>query len=139
MNTTRDSTNPSTLLSRILIFANPPGPFHIITLSMFAFLSFSRLGLWVFDLTTQEITQTRIPEDTRSAFAGTEMSFVSLFELAQWIVAAVWSRPDQFRWLALMSFGAVTCASVMYAYWVRRQRGHLMHLARLGKKCWGGK
>ncbi len=97
------------------------------TFTMFFFLSFSRPGLWVFDLTTQEITQTGVPTAQRSSFAGIEMAFVSLFELTQWIVAAILNKPEQFRWIALGSFAAVGCSSVTYSVWVRQQRGHMVH------------
>ena len=107
----------------------------IVILIMFLFLSLSRLGLWIFDLTTQEITQTRVPSSQRASFAGTEMSFVSLFELTQWIVSAILSRPQDFKWLALGSLGAVACSSAMYAAWVRIQRGHLTHWDAVGKHC----
>ena len=94
---------------------------------LFAFLSISRLGLWIFDLTTQELSQIRMPPQTRSSFAGTEMAFVSLFELTQWVVAAFWSRPDEFRGLATGSLCAVGVSAAAYAGWVRRRRGHLVH------------
>jgi len=94
---------------------------------MFFSLSFSRLGLWVFDMTTQEITQTGVPPAQRSSFAWTEMAFVSLIELTQWIVAAILNKPERFRWISLGRFAAVGCSSVAYTVWVRPQRGHLVH------------
>jgi len=95
---------------------------------LFTFLSLSRLGLWTFDLTTTETTQLLVPASTRSSFGGTEQSLVAFFELLQWVAAAVWSRPDQFPWLALGSLGAVAVSAGMYASWVRGKRGHLVHL-----------
>lgn len=105
----------------------------IATVSMFSFLSLSRLGLWVFDITTQELTQIYVAPQTLASFAGTEMSFVSLFELSQWILAAIISRPNQFGWLALISLGAVACSTGMYALWVMKHRGHLVHWERIGR------
>ncbi|MCJ1399804.1 hypothetical protein MMC11_003007 [Xylographa trunciseda] len=133
------SADNSDLLSRILALASPFTSRPLAAIVMFAFLSLSRLGLWVFDLTTQEITQTEVQHDRRSSFAGTEMAFVSLFELSQWVLAAIVSRPEQFHWLALGSFTAVLCSTCMYAWWVRRQRGHLTHWDRLGKGCYSAK
>lgn len=94
-------------------------------------LSFSRLGLWVFDLTTQEITQTHVPPSQRSSFAGTETALSSFFELCQWMAAAVLSDPRDFRWLAWGSLGAVGVSLVISARWVRRRRGHLVHWDRI--------
>ena len=125
---------PAGLLSRIVALASPTNP-TFAALSLFTFLSLSRLGLWTFDLTTQELTQTRVPLQTRSSFAGTEMSFVSVFELAHWVAAAIFSRPEDFRWLAVGSLGAVGMSTCMYAFWVRQQRGHLMHWESIGKGC----
>ncbi|KAL9108614.1 MAG: hypothetical protein Q9187_008269, partial [Circinaria calcarea] len=71
------SQPPSTLLSRVTPSQSSP----LLSLLLFSTLCLSRLGLWTFDLTTQELTQTRVPPSGRSSFAGVEMSFVSLFEL----------------------------------------------------------
>ncbi|KAA6409009.1 MAG: hypothetical protein FRX48_07353 [Lasallia pustulata] len=128
---------PMGLLSRIVALATPHNP-TVAAVSLFTFLSLSRLGLWTFDLTTQELTQIRIPAQTRSSFAGTEMAFVSVFELAHWVAAAILSRPEDFRWLAVGSLGAVGLSTCTYAFWVRQQRGHLMHWGRM-KGCGCGK
>ena len=97
-------------------------------LLIFIPLTLSRLGLWIFDLSVQEITQTLVPASKRSSFAGTEMGFVSLFELLQWVAAAlVSSSNERFKWLAFTSFGAVAVSSGLFAGWVRRRRGHLLH------------
>ncbi|MCJ1286286.1 hypothetical protein MMC26_005631 [Xylographa opegraphella] len=127
------------ILSRFLPLASPFASRLFPAVVMFTFLSLSRLGLWVFDLTTQEITQTGVQSRIRSSFAGIEMAFVSFFELSQWLLAAVVSRPEQFHWLALGSLGAVLCSTCMYACWVRGQRGHLTHWDRLGQACYRAK
>lgn len=134
------SPSPSTL--KLLAFPTPtaattaaatgfPLPLPVLTTILFLSLSLTRLGLWTFDLTTQELTQTRVAPSQRSSFAGTEMSFVAVFELAHWVLAAVFARPEQFRYLAGMSLGAVGAAAGLYAGWVRGRRGHLLHWERL--------
>ncbi|MCJ1341506.1 hypothetical protein MMC09_006802 [Bachmanniomyces sp. S44760] len=133
----QQSTNPANVLSRFLsqrfprFFASLSMPI----LTLFTFLSFSRLGLWLFDLTTTELTQTLVSPGSRSSFAGTEMSFVNVFELGQWVLAAVFSNPEDFIWLAGGSICAVGIAAGMYALWVRRRRGHLMHWEKVGAGC----
>jgi len=82
------------------------------------FLSISRAGLWCYDLTTQELTQTLVPKPHLSSFAGTQESFQSMFELTHWIVTAVYGNVRQFRWLALGSLGAVGAAAGSYGAWV---------------------
>ncbi|KAI8961736.1 Ferroporti-1 [Daldinia sp. FL1419] len=98
---------------------------------LFSFLAFSRLGVWVFDLTTQQLTQTLVPEHQRSSFAGTENSVVNIFELLGAGAAIAFPRTEQYRWLALASLVSVLISWVMYAGWVRRQRGHLIHWEKL--------
>lgn len=124
--------SPMNLISHITKNISPASSTSIATVSMFAFLCFSRLGLWVFDITTQEITQTYVAPKTLASFAGTEMSFVSLFELSQWIMAAIIPRPEHFWWLALVSLVAVACSTAMYSFWVMRHRGHLVHWGIIG-------
>ncbi|OTA54297.1 hypothetical protein K449DRAFT_297607, partial [Hypoxylon sp. EC38] len=94
---------------------------------LFSFLAFSRLGVWVFDLTTQQLTQTLVPQNQRSSFAGTENSVVNIFELLGAGTAIAFPRTDQYKWLATASLMSVVISWVMYAGWVRQQRGHLVH------------
>ncbi|PMD17489.1 hypothetical protein NA56DRAFT_605825 [Hyaloscypha hepaticicola] len=120
------------LVSRILgsITSQP-----LLAFVLFFFLSLSRLGLWIYDLTTQQLTQTMTSPSQRSSFTGVEYSFVSMFELGQHIVAIVLHRPEQFKWIALMSWAAVAISTLIYAGWVWRMRGHLVHWERLSKSC----
>ncbi len=105
----RPSSNLNTLnvISRFISpnFSNGSG---IASFSMFFLLCVSRMGVWVFDIATQEISHTCVQPETIASFARTGMSFVSLFELTQWVFEAIISRPEQFVWLALISLGAVT-------------------------------
>lgn len=79
-----------------------------------------------------------VPPSSRSSFAGVENSFVSFFELNQHVATIVLSRPEQFRYLALGSWGAVAVSTCLYAGWVKRERGHLVHWEVLGRACGGG-
>ncbi|KAI1503228.1 Ferroportin1-domain-containing protein [Biscogniauxia marginata] len=100
---------------------------------LFSFLAFSRLGVWVFDLTTQQLTQTLVAPHQRSSFAGVENSVVNVFELLGAGAAIAFPQTEQYRWLALASFVAVVISWLMYAGWVRGQRGHLVHWEKLGR------
>ena len=93
------------------------------TLTLFTFLSLSRVGHWTFDLMVQEISQVEIPAAHRSTFAGTEQSFRSLFELCHWGATVVWSQPSQFRWLALGSWGVLGLAVGVFWVWSLRVPG----------------
>ncbi|CAD6447183.1 4ec8d017-a799-404d-8a27-b26c25b000c8 [Sclerotinia trifoliorum] len=126
-----------TLLPRIIPSTNS----ILLPLLLFTTLSFSRLGLWIFDLTTQQLTQTLVTPTQRSSFTGCEYSLVAFFELGNNVMAMVWSRPEQFKWVALVSLAAVGLSAVIYAGWVRSVRGHLVHwerVCRCTKKCGRG-
>ncbi|KAH0542702.1 hypothetical protein FGG08_002937 [Glutinoglossum americanum] len=94
------------------------------TLALFSFLSFSLLCRWIYNLTTQQLTQTRVPTPQRASFGGTEMSIVSSVSLVHWISAVVWHAQSDFKWLALGSFIAVGGSAWMYSAWVRGQMRH---------------
>jgi len=122
----------SPLISRFLV-SQPPH--NLPAFILFFFLSMSRLGLWIFDLTTQQLTQTMALPSHRSSFTGVEYSFISLFELGQNILTVVLHRPEQFKWIALVSWAAVAISTFAYAGWVWKMRGHLVHWDRIGEKC----
>ncbi|KAI1172398.1 Ferroportin1-domain-containing protein [Nemania sp. FL0916] len=104
-------------------------PTHSILL--FAFLSFSRLGVWIYDLTTQQLTQTFVPATQRSRFAGVEASVVNVFEVLGAGAAIAFPDVAQFRYLALASLAAVGVSWALYAAWVRERRAHLVHWGKL--------
>ncbi|KAI0009097.1 Ferroporti-1 [Xylariaceae sp. FL0662B] len=100
---------------------------------LFSFLAFSRFGVWIFDLTTQQLTQTLVVEHQRSNFAGVENSVVNIFELLGAGSAIAFPHTEQYKWLALASGVSVIISWIMYAGWVRGQRGHLVHWEKLSQ------
>ncbi|KAI1386972.1 Ferroporti-1 [Hypoxylon trugodes] len=128
----RDETEFLTAVSRRIIGeqASPNIGWSVV---LFSFLACSRLGVWVFDLTTQQLTQTLVPAHQRSSFAGTEASVVNVFELLGAGAAIAFPRTDQYRWLALASLITVVISWIMYAAWVRHRRGHLVHWEKLAQ------
>ncbi|KAK2782428.1 hypothetical protein FQN53_009766 [Emmonsiellopsis sp. PD_33] len=90
----------------------------------------SRVGLWGFDLCAQIIIQEEVSPPTRGTFSSIESSFQNTFELASFAATMVFSRPDQFRYPVLMSCGAIYVAGALYAAFVRRRRGHLLHFSK---------
>jgi iron-regulated transporter 1 len=138
--------SPTTSTPNITFSSLPSLPLPLLTLTLFTFLSLSRLGLWIYDLTTQQLTQTLVPPTQRSSFTSIEYSFSSFFELLQNIAAMILASPEQFKFLALLSLGAVAISTVSYAGWVWWVRGHLVHWERVGvcgheckgrRKRWG--
>ncbi|KAH8705396.1 hypothetical protein BGW36DRAFT_12718 [Talaromyces proteolyticus] len=95
----------------------------------------SRVGLWGFDLNVQYLVQEETTPNQRAQFSSTEMAVQSIFELLSFTSTIVFSRPDQFKYPVLISYGAIGTAAVLYAAYVRKVRGHLVHVSR----CLGGK
>lgn len=58
-----------------------------------------------------------------------------MFELAQHGVSIILHRPDQFKWIALISFISVITSTTAYARWVWKMRGHLVHWEKIGEVC----
>lgn len=107
----------------------------VLAFMLFFFLSISRLGVWIYDLTTQQLTQTMVRLVQRSSFTGVEYSFVSLFELAQFVITIVLHKPEQVKWIAAMGWIAVLVSIIAYAGWLWKMRGHLVHWKHFQKGC----
>lgn len=93
-------------------------------------VALSRIGLWGFDLCAQNIIQDEVEDDHRGTFSAVEASFQNLFEILSYVTTIIFSRPDQFQWPVVISVGAVYTAGGLYAYFLRKRRGHLFHAPR---------
>lgn len=87
----------------------------------------SRVGLWCFDLTAQLLIQNSVSSQERGQFSSTEASLQNFFELCTFAVTIIWSKPQDFKWPATISLGAMFAAMTVYARFVRLERGHLLH------------
>jgi solute carrier family 40 (iron-regulated transporter), member 1 len=110
----------------------------------------SRIGLWGFDLSAQIIVQevrschpipchhlltksTHLQEveaDLRGSFSSQEFAFQNIFEMLAFASTVVFAKPEQFKYPATISAGAVGLAGILYAAFVRMRRGHLVHLSK---------
>ncbi|KAK5686654.1 hypothetical protein LTS10_002777 [Elasticomyces elasticus] len=90
-------------------------------------VALSRLGLWGFDLSAQFLIQDEVAEPDRGRFSTQESALQNLGEMVAFGSTIVFSKPDHFRYPAVMSAGAVGLAAVLYAVFVRGRRGHLVH------------
>ncbi|EIN12945.1 hypothetical protein PUNSTDRAFT_82439 [Punctularia strigosozonata HHB-11173 SS5] len=90
---------------------------------------FSRVGLWGFDLCVQIIVQEEVEPEARGSFSSVEASFQNMAELLSYALTAVFSRPSQFHIPTFVSAGVVLLAASLYAAFVRRRRGHLIHVS----------
>ncbi|KAF4628702.1 hypothetical protein G7Y89_g9454 [Cudoniella acicularis] len=111
---------PVVLILFILSPANTSSsPHTLLTLLFFASLSLSRIGHYANLLMVQELGQVEIPLHQRSTFAGTEQSFKSACELCHWAATVLWSKPEDFRWLALGSLLVTGTSAGVFGAWVR--------------------
>lgn len=68
-----------------------------------------------------------VEDDQRGTFSSVEASFQNLFEMLSYATTIVFSRPDQFQYPVIISVAAVYTAGGLYAYFLRKRRGHLFH------------
>ena len=64
----------------------------------------------------------------RGSFSSTEASFQNAFELLSYVSTIIWSHPNQFRYPVLLSVVAVHVAAFLFGKFLRRRRGHLVHV-----------
>jgi solute carrier family 40 (iron-regulated transporter), member 1 len=112
----------------------------------------SRLGLWGFDLSVQDIVQEvsipggyskhrvtkrrrqNAPSDTRGEFSASEAALQNFFELLSFASTIAFPRPDQFHIAILISLGALVSSASLFAGYVRKERGHLIHASQCFKR-----
>jgi len=99
----------------------------------------SRVGLWSFDLTAQLLVQNSVDASQRGSYSATESSLQNFFELCAFAMTIIWSRPEEFRYPATISLGAVYVAAACYARFVRVERGHLLHMPSCCESVYGYK
>ncbi|KAF5666201.1 ferroportin [Fusarium heterosporum] len=107
----------------------------------------SRIGLWGVDLSAQVIIQEVSPDDSmrkkltyviylmqeveaenRGAFSAVEASWQNLFEMCSYTSTIIFSSPSQFHKPTTISITAVFLAWALYSSFVKKRRGHLVHL-----------
>jgi iron-regulated transporter 1 len=102
----------------------------VVTLTLVAMVILSRTGLWGFDLSAQLIVQDEVESDVRGTFSSLEASCQNLFEMLAFLSTIIFPRPEQFKIPAAISAGAVATAALLFTYFVRKRRGHLLHASR---------
>lgn len=63
----------------------------------------------------------------RGSFSATEASFQNLFELMGYATTLIFFKPEQLTVPVAISVGSIALAGAVYAAWVRKERGHLVH------------
>lgn len=105
------------------------------SIMLFGGIAISRIGLWSFDLCQLKVLQLATEHHPRrNRLAALQIALQNLFDLAKYVVTLVAASPAQFKWTALVSYGAVIAGAIAYVCFLRAMRGHLVHLGWLKKK-----
>jgi iron-regulated transporter 1 len=98
---------------------------------LFGGMSVSRIGLWVFDIAETILLQQMVDNSQIGSISGWQHSLCNVFDLSQYVLTAVISNPKDFIIPAGVSLCAVIAASISYTYFVKQERGHLLHIKKL--------
>lgn len=102
------------------------GPFML-----FGGMSLSRIGLWVFDIAETLLLQQYVDNSQIGSVSGWQHSLCNVFDLLQYVLTAIVSDPKDFSIPAFISLLAVVGATISYTFFVKRERGHLIHLKKI--------
>merc|ERR1712002_72038 len=91
----------------------------------------ARFGLWVVDLTINQLLQEKVAEDVRGVVNGVQDSLNNTLDLLKCILVIILPSQQTFALLIFASFISVSFGWLMYALYSRSQRGHLFHFSRL--------
>jgi len=64
----------------------------------------------------------------RAEFSTMEAAAQAVFDILQYLSTIIFTRPEMFKIPVLMSCGSVWTALIIYSWFVRKRRGHLLHL-----------
>lgn len=87
-----------------------------------------RVGLWIFDLSVQQLVQENVKEEERGVVSGVMNVMNSIMDMLHYVLVIAAPRPEHFRILTVISVGMVTLGLVLYAAYVRKVRGHFFHM-----------
>jgi len=91
----------------------------------------ARFGLWVVDLTVNQLLQEKVAEDVRGVVNGVQDSLNNTLDLTKCILVILLPSEETFALLIFASFISINFGWLMYALYSRSQRGHLFHFCRL--------
>ena len=92
----------------------------------------ARFGLWMFDLSLWQLVQEMVVEEKRGVVCGVINSMTANMDMLHYVLVIAAPRPQDFRYLTVISFVMVSSGLLMYALFMRKVRGHFFHC---GKMC----
>jgi len=91
----------------------------------------ARFGLWIVDLTVNQLLQEKVQEEVRGVVNGVQDSLNNSLDLAKCVLVILLPAEQTFGLLIAASFASISIGWLMYALYSRSQRGHLFHFRRL--------
>merc|ERR1712013_7558 len=113
---------------------NDVAPWLLAHCSVIVFLTgiiLARFGLWIVDLTVNQLLQEKVEEEVRGVVNGVQESMGNSLDLAKCILVILLPAEETFGLLIIASFTSVSLGWLLYALYSRQQRGHLFHFQRL--------
>merc|ERR1719450_1239392 len=113
---------------------NDVAPWLLAHCSVIVFLTgiiLARFGLWIVDLTVNQLLQEKVEEEVRGVVNGVQESLNNSLDLAKCILVILLPAEETFGLLIIASFTSVSLGWLLYALYSRQQRGHLFHFQRL--------
>ena len=80
----------------------------------------SRTGLWLLDLSITQLQQENIPEHERGIVGGVQYALNEVFDLSHFIITIFLPRANEFGYLTLVTFGAITTSAIIFQIFVYR-------------------
>ena len=88
---------------------------YTISMTMLIFgACFSRIGLWVFDISITQLMQEFIPDGIRGVVGGTQEAINSFFQLFSFSLGLVFPNPRQFYIFAAAGYISIGIAMILY-------------------------
>lgn len=104
---------------------DPTKKFPVLTKVLLISLGLSRLGPSTYQLVEQQLVQVAVPADRRVEFSGVEVALFSFAELCRWALTGIFGKPEQFKGVAIASFGAMTIAAFSFWWWTWKWKARL--------------
>merc|ERR1711935_1316002 len=101
------------------LFVNDVNLFFVM---LIAGVCFSRIGLWVFDISVTQLMQLHIPPPVRGLVGGVQQSLNAFFTMIIYVAGLFISDPENFKIYASLSFAGVTTAAIFYGVMVFARR-----------------
>ncbi|CAF3783767.1 unnamed protein product [Rotaria sordida] len=89
-------------------------------------ITLNRFGLWIADLTVNQLQQERVPEKIRGRIGGTQHSLNQFFDLLRYVLIIFLPRMQQFGYHVCLSVLSVFTASLIYTIWSCSSASHLV-------------